>query len=410
MKVEKITETGISDALQKIERRTYLTELNAFGFNVRLSPNGRAEYVHRAKVNGNTKDFKIGSCFELTTAKARKINLEIRSTLQQQRKIGRRTIEQAARDSILNYSTKYGVELPDHFSIESAYELFNAEHPRKVIRAYSRFLGYISGDIQINSISSQVIQDYYSNRVKTSVAVANKEIGYLKHLFNLEIQQNHLTYNPTRPIKLRKLQRRSRAIPSEHLSDFYSLLNDWLHEKPNTYSNQSAVLAIKFAIETGLRTNELFSLSFTDNGANNFIDCQNSVIHLRNWKTNSSSNVRYVPVSQQAMRLILEYRAQHKSNNVFPNNTSQKNIHISKCREAFNYARDHSSIPRHLKNVLTLYSTRHTAANQMLNVHKLSRAVVSEILGHTNPTTLLIYEGALLQRFIDYAWVLSKRD
>ena len=170
------------------------------------------------------------------------------------------------------------------------------------------------------------------------------------------------------------------------------------------------MLAIKFAIETGLRTNELFSLSFTDNGDNNFIDCQNSVIHLRNWKTNSSSNVRYVPVSQQAMRLILEYRAQHQSNNVFPNNTSQKNIHISKCREAFNYARDHSSIPRHLKNVLTLYSTRHTAANQMLNVHKLSRAVVSEILGHTNPTTLLIYEGALLQRFIDYAWVLSKRD
>ena len=87
-------------------------------FNVRLSPNGRAEYVHRAKVNGNTKDFKIGSCFELTTAKARKINLEIRSTTTTTQ-IGRRTIEQAVRDSILNYSTKYGVELPDHFSIES---------------------------------------------------------------------------------------------------------------------------------------------------------------------------------------------------------------------------------------------------------------------------------------------------
>ena len=410
MKVEKITEKNIVDALQVITRQTYLTEPNAFGFNVRLSANGSAVYVHRAKVNGNTKDYKIGACFEITTAKARQINLEIRYDLQQQRKKCHRTFEQAVRETIHNYATKHGVKLPDHFTVDVAYKYFNAEHPRKVIRSYGRFLSYFPQGIKINSISSQIIQNYYAERVKTSVSSANKEIGYIKHLFNLEIQQNHLTYNPTGPIKLRKLKRRNRSIPNEYLMDFYRFLDNWLIEQPKTNTNHSAVLAIHFAIETGLRPKELLSLSFIDDGENNFIDCKNSVVHLRNWKTSSSTSFRYVPISRQALHLISEYRADHKSNFVFPNNALGNNIHISKCRDAFNYARDHSPIPRHVKNALTLYSTRHTAANQMLTIHKFSRAVVSEILGHTDPTTLKIYEGPLLKRFVDYALMLSKRE
>lgn len=409
MKVDKITETGIADALKIIKKRTYLTEPNAYGFNVRLSPNGRAEYVHRGKVNGNTKDFNIGACFEITTAKARKINLEMRHNITQLRQKGQRTFEQAIREAILSYATKYDVELPDHFTIDVAYKYFNAEHPRKVVKSYDRFISYFPAGIKITSITSQVIQNYYADRVKTSVTLANKEIGYLKHLFNLEIQQNNLTFNPTAPIKLRKLRRRSRSIPNEHLMDFYRFLDIWLIEQPKTITNHSAVLAIKFAIETGLRPKELFSLSFEDDGYNNFVDFKNSVVHLRNWKTSSTTSLRYVPVSDQALRLIMEYKAKHISKCVFPNNTLKKNIHISKCREAFNYARDHSPIPEHLKDILTLYSTRHTAANQMLTVHKFSRAVVSEILGHTDPTTLKIYEGPLLERFVDYALMLSKR-
>ena len=408
MKVSRITEDTIRDTVQaKTKKKMYITEVNGNGFAVRITPKGFAVFVHRSKINGNTKDFTIASCLETTPASARKMNLQLKNDLAQSRKGSVRTLKSAMLELIFNYSLRYGAALPDVINIETVHKHFEDEHPKKVVAAFRRMLRHYPEGIKLHQISSQMVQNYYAERVKTSVSLANKEIGYLKHLFNIEKLQNHITHNPTNTIKLKKLSRKNRSIAPEYLPNFQLLLSDWLSQKPTTYSNQSATVAIRFAFETGLRTKELLSLSFQDEGDNNFVDLKNSIIHLRSWKNAKPGMVRYVPMSNVAKVLISNYANVHKCTYAFPNNKLSRNVHVSICREAFNYARNMSNLAPHLKKVITLYSTRHTAANLMLNKHNLSRHEVSEILGHSDPKTLKIYEGDLLERFKRYSIKLS---
>ena len=117
--------------------------------------------------------------------------------------------------------------------------------------------------------------------------------------------------------------------------------------------------------------------------------------------------VRYVPMSNVAKVLISIMQMYISALMHFPTISYREMFMSPICREAFNYARNMSNIATHLKKVITLYSTRHTAANQMLNKHNLSRHEVSEILGHSDPKTLEIYEGDLLERFKRYSIKLS---
>ena len=135
MKVSRITEDTIRDTVQnKTKKKMYITEVNGNGFAVRITPKGFAVFVHRSKINGNTKDFTIASCLETTPASARKMNLQLKNDLAQSRKGSVRTLKSAMLELIFNYSLRYGAVLPDVINIETVHKHFEDEHPKKLLQ------------------------------------------------------------------------------------------------------------------------------------------------------------------------------------------------------------------------------------------------------------------------------------
>jgi len=224
---------------------------------------------------------------------------------------------------------------------------------------------YFGSERQLTDITPAEIEGYKLHRkAKVSGSTVNRELALLKRMFNLAITWDlYLDLNPFRKVKFfREFNIGLRVVSSE--------------EEEKLLRNAAPYFQdlIRFALNTGLRIGEIFSLQWSS------VDWEKSILNVFAPKTQKT---RVVPLNAEA-RKVLEYWALGKRNEfVFYNPETGKPFVDLKAGFALACRKAEIS-------GVTWLTLRHTFASRLVN-RGVDIVTVQELLGHSTVTVTMRY-------------------
>jgi len=197
-------------------------------------------------------------------------------------------------------------------------------------------------------------------------ATINRHFAFLRHVLMLAVKDDKLTKNPVSSLKFFPEANRTRFLTSEELERLRGVMfpNDWK--------------LVAFAVETGLRRGEQFTLRW------NQVDLENEVLTLPMPK---GGKTRHVPLSEGAKDILRSFDSFLRSAWVFP---GLKDVAHPMDSRAFLRRSFEPGLRRAGITGACWHSLRHTAASRrvMAGVDLVS---VKEILGHRDIETTMRY-------------------
>lgn len=224
---------------------------------------------------------------------------------------------------------------------------------------------YFGTERQLTEIMPADIEGYKLNRkAKVSGSTVNRELALLKRMFNLAITWDlFLDLNPFRKVKFfREINFGTRVVNAE--------------EEEKLLRNAAPYIQdlMRFALNTGLRIGEIFTLRWSD------VDLEKNLLNVFAPKT---QKIRAVPLNGDA-RKVLEYWALGKRNEfVFYNPETGKPFVDLKA--GFGLACRKAGIEG-----VTWHTLRHTFASRLLN-RGADIVTVQQLLGHSTVTVTMRY-------------------
>lgn len=246
-------------------------------------------------------------------------------------------------------------------------EQYLAEYSRPNKRSFRRdeqsakHLIAFLGPRRLDEVTSWEIERYRSRRLGQGAAVAtvNLELALLKHMLGFAVRRGYLSKNPSREVKLGRVEDRPFRILSEVEED--ALL-------AQAGPGFRALLVV--ALRTGLRRGELLALEWRD------VDTLRAQLVVRQSK---SGRVRHVPLEGDAL-LALSALAR-EGERVFP----YAGVDASKVNRELARAVRLSGIPP-----LRFHDLRHTFASRLV-MAGVDLPAVQELLGHSSIATTRKY-------------------
>lgn len=233
------------------------------------------------------------------------------------------------------------------------------------------------GEMMCSDILRDDIQDFIFLRRKTSHFTANKEIRYLRALFNFGLKKGWITNNPTTNIPFLPVEKRINHVPSpEDIEKVISVA------KPEV---QEYLWTIR---DTMGRMSEINRLTWND------VDLVEKTVTLYTRKKRGGSlTPRKVPMTDRLYKILLHrfkekdkknpwvfwhtYTSSKTKEKVTGPYQERKRIMKTLCKKAgVKYFRFHA--------------LRHSSASVMDN-NNVSIGAIQRILGHENRTTTEIY-------------------
>jgi len=232
------------------------------------------------------------------------------------------------------------------------------------------------GNVLLNEMSELKISEFLRDRRRISVYAAGKDLRYLKCAFNWAIKQNYLLENPCKFIPPFQIPEQQPLFLTQ--DEFSNLIN--------IIDNSTLKDIVIFAVNTGLRRNEILNLEWEQ------INLEEKFLILNNHThTTKSKRVRTIPLNQNAFEII-EKRA----------NTNQELVFI--CNNV-PVAPDYTTkkfkkyvIKAGLNPKLKFHSLRHTFASWLVQ-KGISIYQVSKLLGHSDLKTTEIYSHLSPENF-----------
>jgi len=225
------------------------------------------------------------------------------------------------------------------------------------------------GEVQLIDLTRKKIEEYIQYLVRnTSIYSGRKDLINIKASFNWAVQNNYLIENPARLIKRLKVPERLPLYYSRE--DFQKLID--------TIDSQDIKDLVVFAVNTGLRQEELINLQFRQV---NFLD-KSIILDNQNHIT-KSKKIRTLPLNEKAFSIINERKKVNKDL-IFTINDRliQKDYLIHKFKKYV--------IKAELNSKLNFHSLRHTFASWLVQ-GGVSIYHVSKLLGHADIKTTEIY-------------------
>jgi len=218
---------------------------------------------------------------------------------------------------------------------------------------------------QLAEITAADIEGYKLRRkAKVSGSTVNRELALLKRMFNLAISWDlYLDLNPFRKVKFfREVNLGLRVVSPE--------------EEEKLLRNASPYIQdiIRFALNTGLRIGDIFSLRWAN------VDLEKDILNVFVAKT---QKLRTVPINGEA-RKVLEYWALGKRNEfVFYN--PETGTPFVDLKAGFGLACRKSGIEG-----VTWHTLRHTFATRLVD-RGVDIVTVQQLLGHSTITVTMRY-------------------
>ena len=201
-------------------------------------------------------------------------------------------------------------------------------------------------------------------RAKVSGSTVNRELALLKRMFNLAITWDlFLNANPVRKVKFfREFNTGLRVVSSE--------------EEKSLLQNASPNLQdlIRFALNTGLRIGEIFSLRWSN------VDLKKGILIVFAPKT---EKLREVPINAETRKVLEAWWLGKKNEVVFYNPETGKPFVDLKA--GFKIACEKAGIPG-----VTWHTLRHTFASRLVG-GGVDIVTVKELLGHSSISVTMRY-------------------
>lgn len=219
------------------------------------------------------------------------------------------------------------------------------------------------GPARLKDITPLRVEEYQRERVKAVCpSTSNREMALLKHMFNMAERWGQ--YHSTNPVRFVKF------LPEDNLK-FQTLSEDEerrLLEASPPYLREM----ILFAINTGLRTNDIFNLKWED------IDLDQRTINLI---TRKNRKVLAVPMNDTAFEIV-EHRQKHGPFVFYNPMTGDRFWDV---KAALSAAAKRAGIGH-----VTWHVFRHTFASRLTR-NGVDIVTVKELLGHSNISVTMRY-------------------
>ena len=263
--------------------------------------------------------------------------------------------EIAAKGRVSSHQTR-----PKLRSVIDTY-LSSIKHTHRSIRDYERYgRNWVArlGDRRLDQVLPSDIEQVRSERLNTvEPATINRELAFLKRVYNVAINDGLCDQNPVSKVKFqRENNARVRYLSEEEESRLKAELGDEHWPK------------IDLAIHTGLRQAEQFGLRWSD------IDFQQRVITVRQSK---SGRARRVVMNETAVRILRDLPSRQRSEFVFPSRGGTTSM------DAHNFANRvfRPALGRARIDDFRWHDLRHTFASRLVILGASLRAVQEE-MGH----------------------------
>lgn len=224
---------------------------------------------------------------------------------------------------------------------------------------------FLGSERQLADIAPADIEGYkLHRRAFVSGSTVNRELALLKRMFNLAIAWDlFMDLNPFRKVKFfREFNTGLRVVSREEEGRLLRNAVPYLED------------LIRFALSTGLRIGEVFSLRWSN------VDWENDLLNVFSPKT---AKIREIPINSEA-RKVLEYWALGKRNEfVFYNPDTGKPFVDLKA--GFALACRKAGI-----SGVTWHTLRHTFASRLLE-RGADIVTVQQLLGHSTVTVTMRY-------------------
>lgn len=257
----------------------------------------------------------------------------------------------------------------------------------KCVKSTLKTFQAYTGDIQLNKISSQLVEKFLSS-VKSKHRTRTHYIN-LKSAFNKAILWNYIFENPLQKIKIQKVPTNNPLFLTENEIEMI------IQNEPNDNLKANYL----FAFHTGMRLGEIINLKW------NQISFQERIIRVHNTDefTTKGKKERIIPINEKLYPVLLRLvpKIINLNDYVFKKNALKYNVYyISK---SFKKAvRETNSInPK-----IHYHSLRHSFASNLVK-KGVPITDIKELLGHADISTSLIYSHITVDSLRDAVKVLE---
>jgi site-specific recombinase XerD len=245
------------------------------------------------------------------------------------------------------------------------------EHAKLHKRSWKRdvqMLGNLQGffgPVKLRDITAARVEDYQKERVKAvSPATSNREMALLKHMYNMaERWGEHQGTNPVRLV---------RFLPEDNLQ--FETLSEEEERSLCLASPPYLRDLIVFAINTGLRTSDIFNLQWTE------VDIEQQRLKKI---VKKSSKPLSLPLNDEAFRVVEAKHGDQHGPHVFCNPMTGDRFKDVKGALA-------AAVKRAGLKKVTWHMFRHTFASRLTR-DGVDIVTVKELLGHSNISTTMRY-------------------
>jgi integrase len=245
------------------------------------------------------------------------------------------------------------------------------EHAKLHQRSWKRDVQMLSnlqdffGPVKLRDITAARVEDYQRERAKqVSPATSNREMALLKHMFNMA--ERWVEYQGTNPVRL------VRFLPEDNLR--FETLSE-IEEKALYLASPPYLRdLIVFAINTGLRTSDIFNLQWTE------VDIEQKRLKKI---VKKSSRPLSLPLNDAAFNVIERREGSQDGPYVFSNPMTGEKLKDVKGALA-------AAVKRAGLKKVTWHQFRHTFASRLTR-DGVDIVTVKELLGHSNISTTMRY-------------------
>jgi integrase len=201
-------------------------------------------------------------------------------------------------------------------------------------------------------------------RGKIADSTVNRELALLKRMFNLAITWDlYLGLNPVRKVKFfREFNIGLRILSPEEEGKLLQNAIPYLQD------------LIRFALNTGLRIGEIFSLRWSN------VDLKRGILAVFASKTQT---IREIPINSETRKVLEAWKLNKKNEGVFYNPQTGKPF--VDLKTGFSLACEKSGI-----SGVTWHTLRHTFASRLVN-SGVDIVTVKELLGHSSISVTMRY-------------------
>lgn len=250
-------------------------------------------------------------------------------------------------------------------------------------------------DTKLSALGYEIFDKYINYRLNVGGVVTstvNKELSLLRGSVTLARKLRWIDHNPFEHVQqLREPPPRDRRISEEEIRRILISL-DYDEEKKLTQVRHRVAVMFLFALETGMRIEEICELDWHN------IFVKEKYLRI---PTSKNKDYRYVPLSTRAIELLQRVKDHYKNITYYVDQKDEYGRKISYQAKPVFYNNSNGKAPGNASKLfskyvdkagivdLTFHDTRHEACTRL--ARKIDVLDLAKMIGHRDIKSLMIY-------------------